>query len=342
MARGRPFGKENRLAQNDPATDRRPIILLMWLKHLCGFDTTGDPRTLGLDASMARGPCTHPCTPYDLTLDRLKWHMYTWKDEAHRGTRRKYKTTGHTRLKRKAENARVRDLWRWVTDIQAAQSARKYEIRDVFFNGHRAQGLFNLAHTDAPHRLEMRPMFSRAIPNEIVRGTKVSLLPPAHPGPRLTVILFCRPARARSLSTARACTRTNASSSKWEVSTQSSTHELRRTSSQQTHDTGTPQFINCACVHCATHRPAKDWRTFDQAWFQIMPGVEITVDYGHDDFPCRGPFCRKDLWSVAPPGTTYNGAVVREPTLPERKQCIVGAFVPRDPDLPTMRSVWPD
>jgi hypothetical protein len=86
---------------------------------------------------------------------------------------------------------------------------------------------------------------------------------------------------------------------------------------------GALQFINHACPVCATHHAGewtKDNVGIKQRAAQLMPGTEITLDYGVEQYDrwCRGPKCQPDKWQYLEGGSVWNGFRV----------CDEGVFVP--------------
>ena len=198
----------------------------------------------------------------------------------------------------------MRSVNMWVKDLQAAKEQLLYEIRGCRFG----EGLFNLRHSDKGHTLTtstgepLQPRFSciqHASGKEIVH----------------------RGARTQS---------------------QVDVHGAGIHQGRLVHLAlcGTPQYVNHACSECATHDEinwghGKDG-CFVQRWLQLLPGVEITLNYGYEDedanHPCSGPFCRPEKWCHVLPGSLIkcNGreVVVRD-LKPGEDQSYAGAFAPR-------------
>lgn len=87
---------------------------------------------------------------------------------------------------------------------------------------------------------------------------------------------------------------------------------------------GPLQFVNHACHDCATHTMLNfGFRDggLQQRAAQLMPGTEITIDYGIEEYNkwCRGPKCQRDKWDFIPAGSVWKGFEV----------CEEGVFVPK-------------
>ena len=122
---------------------------------------------------------------------------------------------------------------------------------------------------------------------------------------------------------------------------------------------GLMMHANTDCPTCCTHESV-NWgygigedgkrNGFVQKWYQLLPDVEITIDYNYVDpdanHPCRGPFCRPSHWQHVPVGATYvckdgREMVVRAPK-PGEDPSYAGAFVPCEPGeaIHTPMEVW--
>ena len=122
---------------------------------------------------------------------------------------------------------------------------------------------------------------------------------------------------------------------------------------------GLMMHANTDCPACCTHESV-NWgygrnedgtkNGFVQKWYQLLPDVEITIDYNYVDpdanHPCRGPFCRPSHWQHVPVGATYvckdgREMVVRAPK-PGEDPSYAGAFVPCEPGkaIHTPMEVW--
>ena len=85
---------------------------------------------------------------------------------------------------------------------------------------------------------------------------------------------------------------------------------------------GPLQFINHACGKCATH-VAGNWTKkltkgndneddnegIKQRWLQLLPGIQITVDYSIKQYDklCTGPYCKEEDWVELYRGQYWKG-----------------------------------
>ena len=285
-----PFDKGNaasvtsRLGRVQSKSRSRQVLLM--LKWVTGTDLNAlaADNELALDATGAtqREVCKDPCDVYSLTADMIRHNVYTWVRPGYRQYR-----SGTARYKR--ENDVARDTSKLVEEIQNAQKKGLYQLEPL--PGNMGHGLFNLKHTEFANTLKtssgaiLRATFSNPL---TVDGRKDTTL------------------------------RGNVTQSEVDVN---DTMSGNRKGCKKVHRllNGLLQFVNHACSECATHESGDNWTCGPkslpvlQRWWDLMPGVEITICYGDDDMhECYGPFCKPERWNKIVYGESHNGKRVRK------------------------------
>ena len=313
-ARRMPFKKGNRSsAKSQIRKDAQSAALeaMVWFKRLTGQRVDVETECLALVPTGTGGPpifrpdgSKYPVD--DITPELVRGHVHKHRFRNGVRTNERFYKKGSVQYEHEKRVARA--LVDWVTELQSARRMGLYEIKEC---GH-GQGLFNLRHGNIGDTLvktdgtPLRPDFSRTLS-----------------------------ATGREVGTQGKYTQ-----SQVDLDGRVGMHTGRKL---HTLLCGTVQFINRACPQCATHH-SMNWGRGDaglvQRWYQILPGVEITVDYFYTDteisYPCQGPFCRPDKWCHVSVGSQYNGVVVR-PLRESEDPAYAGAFVPWSRSYTPMR-----
>jgi len=284
LRKGHAASAKSRLGKAQRQSLSRQVLLV--LKRLTGTDinalAAGNALPLDATGGTQRGVCMEPRDIYSLTPEFIRQNVYTWKRPGYRQYRRGTKAY-------KDENNLVMHTCKLVQEIQDARAQGLYELRPM--PGNMGHGLFNLRHTNNGHVLTTST-------GEILRAD------------------FSNPLTVD----AKKDTTLRGEVTQSEVDVNDALCTAMR-GGKKTHRflNGLLQYVNHACTDCATHTSGDNWTCgasssgVVQRWWQLLPGVEITICYGEDDmYECYGPHCKPELWRQLVHGQSHKGFRVRK------------------------------